>query len=259
MARALSRGLTSQRAVIRFSLLMFALEPSFERRFRIREWVAGFDSLQSAMVSPFDRSHPGCWYRCEPAAREHEWLAMTTSDAALTHPATPLGDPDFDDALPHQLSDSYLNQRDVPFVATPREDVRAMLELAAVGETDVVFDLGCGDGRIVVTAAQELGARGVGIDIDPDNIAAGRAAAAAAGVSGQVTFVQADLHDADFSDATVVTLFLLGHVNLELRDRLRRDLRPGARVVSRHFDMGDWKPDGQTGSIANRIYRWSIE
>ncbi len=154
------------------------------------------------------------------------------------------------------MSDAY--QLDAPYVPTPDHDVRTMLEIGSVGRDDVVLDLGCGDGRIVIAAARTRGARGVGIDIDPDKVALARQAADEAGVSDLVRFVRGDLRDADFSEATVVMLYLLRHVNLELRPRLLRDLRPGARVVSRHFDMGDWQPDVQVGPLSNRGYCWKV-
>ena len=116
--------------------------------------------------------------------------------------------------------------------------------MAGVKPGDVVYDLGCGDGRIVVTAAQKFGARGVGVDIDPRRIAEANANARRAGVEKQVTFKVGDLFEADIRDATVVTLYLLPDVNLRLKPKLLRDLKPGTRVVSHDFSMGDdWKPE----------------
>ena len=130
-----------------------------------------------------------------------------------------------------------------PFVPTPQDVVDRMLDLAGVTEEDVVYDLGCGDGRIVITAAERYGARGVGVDIDPQRIAESKANAERAGVSHLVQFVQQDAMEVDLSDATVVTLYLLSSSNMKLRPMLTRQLKPGARIVSHAFNMGDWDAD----------------
>jgi SAM-dependent methyltransferase len=130
-----------------------------------------------------------------------------------------------------------------PYVPTPQDVVERMLELAGVGPGDVVYDLGCGDGRLVITAAGKYGARGVGVDIEPERIAESQANAKAAGVESLVTFRLQDAMTVDVSEATVVTLYLLSSSNLKLRPMLTRQLRPGARVVSHAFSMGDWKPE----------------
>ena len=130
---------------------------------------------------------------------------------------------------------------DVPYLPTTEEAVQAMLKLADVKSTDVVYDLGCGDGRIVVAAAKAFGAHGVGIDIDPQRIADANANAKKAGVEKLVRFEEADLFKADIHEASVVTLFLLSSVNLKLRPKLIADLKPGTRIVSNTFDMGDWQ------------------
>lgn len=132
---------------------------------------------------------------------------------------------------------------DVHYVPTPEEVVEKMLELANVGKDDVVYDLGCGDGRIVITAAKKYGARGVGVDIDPQRIKESNENAQKAGVTDRVKFLQQDLFEMDFSEATVVTLYLLPALNLKLRPKLLRELKPGTRIVSHAFDMGDWKPE----------------
>lgn len=132
---------------------------------------------------------------------------------------------------------------DVPYVPTTEEAVKAMLKLAEVKKSDVVYDLGCGDGRIVIAAAKEYGAHGVGIDINPERIQEAEENAKKTGVEKLVRFEENDLFDADIHEATVVTLFLLNSVNLKLRPKLLRDLKPGTRIVSNTFDMGDWKPD----------------
>lgn len=129
-----------------------------------------------------------------------------------------------------------------PYVPTPQDVVDRMLTLAEVGPNDVVYDLGCGDGRIVITAAQKFGATGVGVDIDPDRIKESEANAKAAGVEGKVNFLQQDAMTVDVSPATVVTLYLLSSSNLKLRPMLTKQLRPGARIVSHAFTMGDWQP-----------------
>src|SRR5215472_13197092 len=132
---------------------------------------------------------------------------------------------------------------DVPYIPTTEEAVKAMLKLADVKSSDVVYDLGCGDGRIVIAATQEYRAHGVGIDINPERIAEAKENAKKAGVENLVRFEENDLFDADIHEASVVTLFLLNSVNLKLRPKLLRDLKPGTRVVSNTFHMGDWKPD----------------
>jgi SAM-dependent methyltransferase len=154
---------------------------------------------------------------------------------------------------------------DVPYVPTTDDAVSAMLKLADVKKGDVVYDLGCGDGRIVVAAAK-LGARGVGIDINPERIAEANANAKKNGVEGQVRFEENDLFQADIKDATVVTLFLLSSVNMKLRPKLLADLKPGTRIVSNTFDMGDWKPEkeftvptaAEESYLSRRIYMWTV-
>jgi SAM-dependent methyltransferase len=133
-------------------------------------------------------------------------------------------------------------KKDVPYVPTPTEVVDAMIALARVKSGDVVYDLGCGDGRIVIAALRTAGVRGVCVDIDPERIHESRQHAQIAGVAGRIRFVQGDLFKVPIQDATVVMLYLLPDVNLKLRPRLRRELRPGTRIVSHAFSMGDWKP-----------------
>lgn len=130
-----------------------------------------------------------------------------------------------------------------PFVPTPQDVVDRMLELAGVTANDVVYDLGCGDGRIVITAARRFGARGVGVDIDPRRIAESNANAAQAGVQHLVRFVEQDAMTVDVSEATVVTLYLLSSSNVKLRPLLTSQLPVGARIVSHAFSMGDWPAD----------------
>ncbi len=135
---------------------------------------------------------------------------------------------------------------DVPYVPTPEKVIAEMLRLADVGKDDVVYDLGCGDGRIVIMAAKELDCRGVGIDISPERIEESRENAIKAGVAKRVEFILMDLFEADISQSTVVTLYLLSSVNLRLRPKLFRELKPGTRVVSHDFGMAEWKPDEST-------------
>ena len=132
---------------------------------------------------------------------------------------------------------------EVPFVPTPDAVVEEMLRMANVGEDDVLYDLGCGDGRIVITAVKKFGCRGIGIDIDPNRIKECRENAREAGVSEKAQFILMDLFKVDLSEATVVTLYLLPKVNIQLRPKLFQELKPGTRVVSHEFNMGDWKPD----------------
>ena len=147
---------------------------------------------------------------------------------------------------------------DVIFVPTPNDVVNKMLELANVTAKDVVYDLGCGDGRIVITAAQRYGCRGVGIDIDPERIREATENVQKAKVTDKVKFIQGDLFEADISEATVVTLYLLTELNLKLRPKLMKDLRPGTRVVSHAFSMGDWKPERTELVNGASVYLWRI-
>jgi len=149
---------------------------------------------------------------------------------------------------------------DVPYVPTPMPIVNKMLDMANVRAGDVLYDLGCGDGRIVITAAKERGARGVGIDIDPERIAEANANAKAAGVQDRVEFRQGDLFQADFAPATVVTLYLLPDINRRLRPQLWRQLKVGTRVVSHAFDMGDeWPPERTEQVDFKTIHAWTIK
>jgi SAM-dependent methyltransferase len=151
---------------------------------------------------------------------------------------------------------------EVPYVPTPNNVVEEMLKVANVSKNDVVYDLGCGDGRIVITAAQKYGARGIGVDISSDRIKESNENAQKAGVTDRVKFLQQDLFETDLKEATVVTLYLLPDVNRRLRPKLFRELKPGTRVVSHAFDMGEWNPEKVIkipGSDRERtIYYWVI-
>lgn len=148
---------------------------------------------------------------------------------------------------------------DVLYIPTPQPVVEAMLELAQVTRTDVVYDLGSGDGRIVITAAKKYGATGIGIELDPALVKKARANAAAAGVASRVRFVTQDLFTADLSRASVVTLYLLQSINERLRPKLVRQLKPGTRIVSHVFNMGpEWPPEKTITVERSRIFLWSI-
>ncbi len=146
---------------------------------------------------------------------------------------------------------------DVIYVPTPQEVVDGMLKLARVGKNDVVYDLGCGDGRIVVSAAR-MGARAVGIDVDPIRIREAAENIRVAGVGDRAKLIEGDLFATDISEATVVTLYLLSRLNLKLRPKLLKELRPGTRIVSHAFDMDDWKPQRSESVGSSTIYLWTV-
>ncbi|MCZ7565384.1 MAG: methyltransferase domain-containing protein [Burkholderiales bacterium] len=146
---------------------------------------------------------------------------------------------------------------DAPFIPTPPAVVAEMLRVAAVGAYDVVYDLGSGDGRIVIAAAKERGAHGVGIELDPALVARAQEEAQRAGVADRVRFVRQDLFQADLSEATVVALYLLPVLNHALGPKLQ-DLRPGTRIVSHDFAIGDWEPDHVSVVQGKRVYLWIV-
>jgi SAM-dependent methyltransferase len=148
--------------------------------------------------------------------------------------------------------------KDVAYIPTPQWLVDRMLAVADVSENDVVYDLGSGDGRLVITAAKQYDARGVGIEIEPELVRTARAKARLAGVSDRVTFRKGNLFDVDLHDATVVTLYLRERLNLRLRPKLFRQLDPGDRVVSHRFGMGNWTPDRVVTTGDRTIYLWTI-
>jgi ribosomal protein L11 methylase PrmA len=161
-------------------------------------------------------------------------------------------------AFAQAAAQAPLRSPDVIFVPTPQEVVDAMLKLAKVTQTDVIYDLGSGDGRIPVTAAKTYGARGVGIDIDPQRIREANENAKAAGVTDKVKFLNQDLFTTDISEASVVTLYLLPSLNLKLMPKLMKELKPGTRIVSHAFDMGDWKPEQTLNVNGRTVYFWTI-
>ncbi len=183
------------------------------------------------------------------------FIAASSAMTGLAAPQTPAP------AAPQKRPDA---PQLAPYVPTPQEVVDRMLALAGVGRNDVVLDLGCGDGRIPITAAKAFGAKGIGVDIDPQRIAEANANAKAAGVSHLVTFKLEDAMTTDLSQATVVTLYLLSSSNLKLRPILTRQLKPGARIIAHNFAMGDWEaekietfPDRE--GRMRTIYRWTTD
>ncbi|HYE29257.1 MAG TPA: methyltransferase domain-containing protein [Allosphingosinicella sp.] len=161
-------------------------------------------------------------------------------------------------AAPPAAAAQPLRPPDVRYAPSPHRVVDVMLRLARVRSGDVVYDLGSGDGRIPIAAARDFGARGVGIDIDPVRIAEAQANARHAGVTDRVVFRNEDLFEADFRDATVVTLFLQRHLNLRLRPRLLAELAPGTRIVSYWHDMGDWQPERRVQAGDAWVYLWTV-
>jgi protein-L-isoaspartate O-methyltransferase len=147
---------------------------------------------------------------------------------------------------------------DVVYVSTPPAVVNRMLEMAKVGKDDFVIDLGSGDGRILVAAASKFGARGFGVDIDPERVAEARANAEQAGVGDRIEFRQQNLFETDISKADVLTMYLLSRINRELRPRILSQLRPGARVVSHAFDMAEWKADRHEKVEGRDVYLWIV-
>ena len=174
---------------------------------------------------------------------------------AATVTTAEAGDPQFTSI---EELESAAIKKDVPYVPTPKETVDEMLRMAKVSGDDIVYDLGSGDGRIVIAAAKQYGARGVGIDIDPTRIAEANENAKTAGVTDRVRFIQGDLFNADIKEATAVTLYLLRSVNMKLRPKLLADLRPGTPVVSHDFDMGEWEPDEHKLVGDDDVYLWII-
>jgi SAM-dependent methyltransferase len=147
---------------------------------------------------------------------------------------------------------------DIHFVPTRQSVADAMLQFARVNANDIVYDLGSGDGRILITAAQKYGARGVGIELDPRLVRISRETAVEGAVDHKVTFIEGDLFTADISDATVVTLYLSLTVNMRLEPKLRRELRPGTRIVAQRFPIGNWKPDATMVAEGQELFLWTI-
>jgi SAM-dependent methyltransferase len=159
---------------------------------------------------------------------------------------------------PGIVSAQQRQKLDVPYVPTPPEVVARMLEMANVKSDDYVIDLGSGDGRIAIAAARDRGARAFGVDIDPDRVEEAQKNAQAAKVQDKVTFRRQNLFETKISDATVLTMYLLTDVNLKLRPRLLDELKPGTRIVSHAFDLGDWKADQSDLVDARQVYMWVV-
>ncbi len=158
----------------------------------------------------------------------------------------------------HSQVEPQLVRINTPYVQTPQEVVSAMLELAHVTSEDTLYDLGCGDGRIAITAARDFGAHAVGMDINPDRVRESMENATKAGVTGLVEFVQKDFFDADLSRATVVAFYLLPEVNRELLPKLLHTLKPGTRIVSHAFDFGSWKPKQAIVVNGCKVFLWTV-
>jgi SAM-dependent methyltransferase len=192
------------------------------------------------------------------AARTAALAAALVAAPALAQQATPADSPQ---AAPAETTPAQPEKApktpDVIYVPTPERVVATMLDLAKIRPGDVVYDLGCGDGRIVVEAARRGAKKAVGVDIDPERIAEARENVRKAGVEGRVEIREADLFEVDFSDATVVTLYLLPDLNLRLRPKILA-LRPGTRIVSHAFDMGDWKPKAVRHLDGKTVYFWTV-
>jgi len=157
-----------------------------------------------------------------------------------------------------KLSANPSSYQHIPFVPSNEAVVKAMLELAEVGPKDVVYDLGSGDGRILIHAARYRGARGIGVEIDPVRLADAMEMAGKLGVEYVVDFIEGDIFQVDISAASVVTLYLFPDINLQLRPRLLSDLRPGSRIVSHAFHMDDWKPDACRKVGGSFLYKWIV-
>lgn len=160
------------------------------------------------------------------------------------------------------MSSSFSTRPDIGYIPTPHDAVEAMLDLAQVGANDLLYDLGCGDGRLLIRAAQHRCTRGVGIDVDPERIAQAQGNIELAGLTDYITLCQENLYESDIRSATVVALYLLPHLNLRLRPRLWEQLRSGTRVVSHQFDMGDWVPTRTVKLMPSEedstLYLWII-
>jgi len=201
--------------------------------------------LLVASVSVISLGIAGCTQQ-----REFDAEAQEPTSTVQTSPA------------PTSTVQTEQSQPSVPYVLTPNEVVEQMLQLANVSGDDVLYDLGSGDGRIPITAAQKFGTRATGVEINPELVEQSRENAQKAGVAERVRFLQQDLFQTDLSEATVVTLYLLPDVNLKLRSKLFQELKPGTRIVSHDFDMGEWKPERvvqvQGPSRQHTLYSWVV-
>ena len=192
--------------------------------------------------------------------QEEEYAELDFNEAHYGYDDNELSDPD---SMDLELDEFALDEPpelilDVPYVPSEQEVVQLMLDMAEVNSKDYLIDLGCGDGRILVTAAKQRGTKGIGVDIDPARIADAMELAAGERVEHLVDFIESDFRDIDIRKATVVTLYLLEHMNLEIKSKLLRELKPGTKVVSNTFAMGDWQPVKQTRHQHSNIYMWLV-
>jgi precorrin-6B methylase 2 len=183
---------------------------------------------------------------------------QSTSVATSTQTAAPASAQTGTGQTSTPQTTNQLREPDVIYVPTPPDVVAAMLKVANIKKGDVLYDLGSGDGRIPITAAQKFGVRAVGIDINPERIKEANENAQKAGVTDRVKFLNEDLFEADISEATVVTLYLLDCLNEKLRPKLLRELRPGTRIVSHSFRMGEWQPEQTIDVNGRMVYFWTI-
>ena len=247
VARAREAGHCDPAAIRLYVLLMFALDPRFDERTRFRQYLESAEgSLDERLLRMPKWSHPNIWLRSE----NPQWPDVPVASVAMEWPSG--------EVVPSQLDLGYGFQIDVPQYATPSPIVSTMLDLAQPKPDDLLIELGCGDGRISIGAAKRFGLRARGIDIDPARVDMAMQNARSAGVAHLVSFHREDLLDTDLTGATIVMLYLLGDVNLLIRERLRRQLRPGARVISRSFDMGGWEPGAVVKTDLGPIYRWEV-
>lgn len=177
-------------------------------------------------------------------------LAITLLGVAASHAQTGAGAPAFEPVVGQA-------GKDVIWVPTPPFLVERMLRMAQVSASDLVIDLGSGDGRIAIAAARDFGARSMGLEFNPDMVALSRRDAEKAGVAGRATFREADIYKTDFSEASVLTMYLLPNINLDLRPTILR-MKPGTRVVSHQFNMGDWTPDDTSDLSGRMAYLWIV-
>ncbi len=213
-------------------------------------------SLLFVTASTISLGIAGCTQQRDSVTAQVSPPTTSTQSPAVT-PTTPTQSPA---VTPTEAPAAQPQERalDVPYVPTPTAVVEEMLKIAKVGKNDVLYDLGSGDGRIVVTAAQKFGTKGIGVDIDPQRVKEANENARQAGVSDRVQFRQQDLFKTDLRSATIVTLYLLPKINLQLRPKLFKELKPGTRIVSHAFDMGDWKPEKVVEVGSSTIYYWVV-
>ncbi|KAM3094519.1 SAM-dependent methyltransferase [Phormidesmis sp. 146-35] len=217
-------------------------------------------SLLFVTASAISLGIVGCAQQRDSVTAQVPSQTIPTESPAVTPTTTPTTTPTATPTTAPAQAPAQPQERalDVPYVPTPTAVVEEMLKLAKVGKNDVLYDLGSGDGRIVVTAAQKFGTKGVGVDIDPERVKEANENARKAGVTDRVEFRQQDLFKTDLRNATVVTLYLLPRINLQLRPKLFKELKPGTRIVSHAFDMGDWKPEKVVEVGSSTVYYWVV-